>query len=161
MSFDPLTAAFELGKVAIEKIWPDPAKRAEELLKLEKLKQDGQLAELNAHVQLMVGQISINAEEAKHPNWFIAGWRPGVGWVGVISLFFMYIPKAIVMTGFWCYQVYLTLSAEVGIIVPSLPMFPDLGTGDIIGLLLSILGVGAMRSYEKKIGVETKGVSNG
>lgn len=27
MSFDPLSALFDLGKVAIEKIWPDPSDR--------------------------------------------------------------------------------------------------------------------------------------
>jgi len=102
------------------------------------------------------GQMKINEEEAKNPNLFVAGWRPAVGWVGVTSLFFMYVPKAIVMTGFWCYQVYLTFSSEVGVKVPSLPLFPDLGTGDIIGLLVSILGVGAMRSWDKKNNVDTK-----
>jgi len=105
---------------------------------------------------LLEGQIAINKEEAKNPNIFVAGWRPAVGWVGVISLFFMYVPKAIVMTGFWCYQVYLTFTSETGVIIPNLPVFPDLGTGDIVGLLLSILGIGAMRSYDKKNKVDTK-----
>lgn len=41
MSFDPLSALFDLGKSAINKIWPDPIKRAEELRKLEKMKQSG------------------------------------------------------------------------------------------------------------------------
>ncbi len=31
MAIDPATALFELGKTAIEKIWPDPSKRAEDL----------------------------------------------------------------------------------------------------------------------------------
>lgn len=155
MSFDPLTAAFDLGKIAIEKLWPDPTKQADELLKLSTLKQNGNLAQLNAHVQLMMGQLEINKEEAKSHNIFIAGWRPMVGWVGAISLALMYIPKAIVITVFWCYQVYLTLHSP-GVIVPGLPPFPDLGTGDIIGLLMSILGVGAMRSWDKKNGTDTK-----
>ena len=60
MSFDPLSAAFDLGKTAIEKIWPDPRKRAAELRKLEELRQNGDLAHLNAHVQLMVGQLEVN-----------------------------------------------------------------------------------------------------
>ena len=158
MSFDPLSAAFDLGKTAIERIWPDPIKRAEEVRKLEEMRQKGDLAELNAHVQLMLGQININVEEAKHKSIFVAGWRPAVGWVGVISLFFMYVPKAIVMTGFWVWQAYLTLNPVEGVILPELPVFPDLGTGDIIGLLLAILGVGSMRSYDKKNGTQTDSI---
>jgi len=158
MSFDPLTAAFDLGKIAIEKIWPDPTKQAEELLKLETLKQTGDLAQLNAHVQLMVGQLEINREEAKNPSWFVSGWRPAVGWVGVISLFVMYVPKALVMTGFWCYQVYLTFSVEAGVIIPALPVFPDLGVGDVIALLGSMLGMAILRSRDKEKGVDTKNI---
>lgn len=129
----------------------------------EKIKDPLELAKLDLQLQelqnkLTNGQLLINMEEAKHPSWFVAGWRPAVGWVGVMSLFFMYIPKAIVMTGFWCYQVYLTLTAEVGGSIPNLPIFPDLGTGDILGLLFSILGVGAMRSFDKAKGIDTKGV---
>jgi len=155
MSFDPLTAAFDLGKIAIEKLFPDPAQKAKAILELETMKQNGDLAQLNAHVQLMVGQLAINQEEAKHPHIFVSGWRPAVGWTGAISLFVMYVPKAIVMTGFWCYQAYVTISSGGAV----LPIFPDLGAMDIIGLLGSILGVGAMRSFDKSKGVDTKGVS--
>lgn len=136
---------------------------AREAITGEKIKDPLEIAKIDLQLQelqnkLINGQLLINMEEAKHPSWFVAGWRPAVGWVGVMSLFFMYVPKAIVMTGFWCYQVYLTLTAEAGVVIPKLPMFPDLGTGDIIGLLLSILGVGAMRSFDKSKGVDTKGV---
>lgn len=106
------------------------------------------------------GQLAINKEEATNPNLFVSGWRPAVGWVGVTSLFFMYVPKAIVMTSFWCYNVYLTLTAPVGTVIPALPIFPDLGTGEIIGLLMSILGVGVMRSWDKKNGTDTKVIGN-
>jgi hypothetical protein len=37
-----------------------------------------------------------------------------------------------------------------------LPVFPDLGVSDIIGLLMSMLGVAAMRSYDKKNGIDSK-----
>jgi hypothetical protein len=86
MSFDPLTAAFEIGKTAIEKIWPDPTKRAEELRKLEQLRQDGDIQRLNAHVKLMLAQANINLEDAKRGGVFQAGWRPAIGWVGAVSL---------------------------------------------------------------------------
>ena len=80
MDINPLSALFDIGKIAIEKIWPDPAKQAEQLFKLEELKQKGDLAELNAHVQSLTGQLEINKTEAAHASIFVAGWRPFVGW---------------------------------------------------------------------------------
>ena len=91
-SFDPLSALFDLGKTAIEKIWPDPSKRAEELFKLEKLKQDGNLAALQAEVSLMLGQIEINKAEAQHPSVFVAGARPAVMWIGAFGLAYAAVP---------------------------------------------------------------------
>ena len=157
MSFDPFTAAFELGKTAIEKIWPDETKRAEEMRKLEELRQNGNLAELNAHVQLMAKQADINLADAKSGSWFQAGWRPAIGWVGAISLALMYIPKAIVMTFIWTWQCYSMLHGTSDLSSIKLPEFPDLGVSDVIGLLMSMLGVAAMRSYDKTKGIDTKG----
>ncbi len=134
---------------------------AREAITGEKIKDPAELAKLDLqlkqlHSKLMQGQMKINEEEAKHPSLFVAGWRPAVGWVGVITLFFMYVPKAIVMTLVWCYTVYLTYHPEIIATVPEIPKFPDMGSGDILGLLLSILGVGAMRSFDKKNKVDTK-----
>jgi hypothetical protein len=156
MTFDPLTAAFDLGKIAIEKLFPDPTKRAEEMRKLEEMRQNGDLAKLNAHVQLMLKQADINLADAKSGKLFQSGWRPAIGWVGALSLGLMYIPKALVMTGIWTWQCYSALHGSVNASDIVLPMFPDLGVTDIIGLLMSMLGVAAMRSYDKKIGTDTK-----
>ncbi len=86
MSFDPISALFDLGKSAIDKIWPDPIKRAEELRKLEEMKQRGDLEELNAQVKLLTGQMEVNKIEASSKNVFVAGWRPFVGWVCGLGL---------------------------------------------------------------------------
>ena len=86
MSFDPISAALDIGKMAISRIWPDPVQQAAEERKLLELSQSGNLAELNAHVQLLVGQMQINAKEAEHKSVFVAGWRPFIGWVGGFAL---------------------------------------------------------------------------
>ena len=156
MSFDPLTAAFDLGKIAIEKLFPDKTKRAEEMRKLESMRQDGDLAKLNAHVQLMLKQAEINLADAKSGKWYQAGWRPAIGWVGALSLGLMYIPKALVMTVIWTWQCIAVLNNSVDVATVTLPVFPDLGVTDIIGLLMSMLGVAALRSHDKKIGTDTK-----
>jgi len=57
----------------------DPNKRAEIELKLRELEQ-----------ALNMGQIEINKVEATNPNWFVAGWRPFIGWTGGFALAYIY-----------------------------------------------------------------------
>lgn len=141
MSIDPLTAIFELGKTAIEKIWPDPSKRAEELLKLEQLKQQGDLAKLQAEVSLMLGQIEINKVEAQHPSVFVAGWRPAVGWVGAGAFAYSTIIEPLM-------RFVATLYGYAG-------EFPKLDDNLTMQILFGLLGLGALRSYEKSKEVQT------
>lgn len=140
-SFDPLTAIFELGKTAIDKIWPDPSKRAEELFKLEKLYQDGDLAKLQANVSLMLGQIEINKVEAQHPSVFVAGWRPAVGWVGAGAFAYSTIIEPLM-------RFAATLYGYAG-------EFPKLDDNLTMQILFGLLGLGALRSYEKSKEVQT------
>ena len=156
MSFDPLSAAFDLGKTAIEKIWPDPNKRSEQMRMLEQLRQDGDIAKLSEHVKLMLAQSEINLSDSKSSSWFQSGWRPAIGWVGAVSLALMYIPKAIVMTVIWTWQCVVIMKSNTDIYQIQIPVFPDLGVSDIIGLLMSMLGVAAMRSYDKKNKIDTR-----
>lgn len=142
-SFDPLTAIFELGKTAIEKIWPDPSKRAEELFKLEQLKQSGDLALLKAQVDLLLGQIEVNKIEAASSSIFVAGWRPFAGWVGGVS--FAYASIIEPMARF---------VSTVGFDYAG--KFPDINTDLTIQVLLGMLGLGLMRSFDKKQGTDTK-----
>lgn len=156
MAVDPFTAALELGESVINRIWPDANKRAEEMRKLKELAQKGDLAELNAKVALLMKQAEINLADAKSGSKFQAWWRPAVGWVCVVSLFCMYVPKAVVLTYMWIYQAFTILERWDGTGNLILPMFPDLGATDIIGLLGSLLGVAAMRSWDKMKGTDSK-----
>lgn len=106
---------------------------------------------------LQQGQIDVNKIEAAHPSRLVAGWRPAAGWVCAISLALAFMPKAIVITGIWTYQAVLIVAAWNGTgAPPTVPVFPDLGTTDLIGLLASLLGLGGMRSWEKARKVDTK-----
>lgn len=142
MSLDPLTAIFELGKTAIEKIWPDPSKRAEELFKLEQLKQQGDLAKLQAEVSLMLGQIEINKVEAQHPSVFVAGARPAVMWIGAFGLAYAAVIEPIAR---FAARVVFDYAGE----------FPALDTTITMQVLFGILGLGAYRTYEKTKEVQT------
>ncbi len=124
---------FKFGTAILERIFPDPNRRAEAALELEKLRQSGELAELASETDIAKGQIEINVEEAKHQNIFVAGWRPFIGWVCGGSLAFHFMVRPI--------------AAVFGATVPSLDI------GDLIAILIPLLGLGGMRTYEKLRGV--------
>lgn len=143
MSFDPLSAAFDLGKTAIEKIWPDANKRAEELRKLEELRVSGDLAVLNAHVQLMLAQIKVNETEANHKSVFVAGARPFITWMCGVSLGLSYLVPLVLE-----WVVYFRCESEC--VVPA-----RLDTSELIPILLGLLGLGTMRSFDKMKNTQT------
>lgn len=93
------------------------------------------------HAQdLAKGQLEVNKTEAAHKSLFVAGWRPAVGWTCCLGMAsnFLVIP----MTNF---ALALTGSAIV---------VPLLDTGEMMPVLMGMLGLGAMRTYEKKQGVQ-------
>ena len=146
----------QAGKTLIQHYFPDPAQQAEYTLKLEKLAQEGNIKELELFISNLNKQAEINLADAKSGNWFQAGWRPAIGWVGALSLALMYIPKAIVMTVIWTWQCIEIIQTNTNIYQIQFPMFPDLGVSDIVGLITSMLGIAAMRSYDKRKGTDTK-----
>ncbi|MBL4940961.1 MAG: holin family protein [Colwellia sp.] len=151
MSFDPLSAIFELGKSAVERIWPDPIRRAEELRKLEELRLRGDAAELDAHVKLIMGQLQVNAAEASHKSIFVAGWRPFIGWVGGAAMAYQFVVYPIMI---WIWAIL-----QVKEIVPKeLDPPPVLETGALFSIVTGMLGLGAMRSIDKSKGTDTKKV---
>lgn len=128
MSFPILEAFGFVGKV-LDKIIPDPQAKAQAQLELAKLHQSGELAQLTAETKLAEGQLAINAEEAKNSNIFVSGWRPGAGWVCVIALFYQFLLRP-------------------GLITFGKPA-PDLAMGDLLTILLGMLGLGGLRTAEK------------
>jgi len=151
MNINPLTPIFELGQSIIERIWPDANTRAIEMRKLEELRQSGSLAELQAHVTLMAGQLKVNEAEASHSSIFVAGWRPFIGWVGGFSLAYAGILHPLLG---W---LWVTLQA-VGWI-PLTLVAPPLVASAILGTIVTgMLGIGSMRSYDKTKGTNTRSI---
>ena len=90
-------------------------------------------------------QAQANIEAAKNTNWFVAGGRPSLLWICAIALFYNWIIKDFIVIGI------VTLSDRATEIVP---LLPTIDGNEVTGLVLALLGLGAMRTYEK-----TKGVS--
>jgi hypothetical protein len=90
-------------------------------------------------------QAAINMEEAKHRSLFVAGWRPFIGWVCGVGLCWNWILKPIA-------TFVIAILVAKGVMFP-IGELPTLGAGEIVGLVMSMLGLGALRSYEKKAGL--------
>ncbi|AUR95509.1 holin [Vibrio phage 1.208.B._10N.222.52.A7] len=134
-----LTSIFSLGETVINKIWPDENKRAEEMRKLEALRQTGDLAQLEAHVKLMVGQMEVNKAEAAHRSIFVAGWRPAIGWICAVAIGWNFIGYPI--------------AEMVNAFLENPAVLPEIATDNLFELVLGMLGLGGLRTYEKKRGL--------
>jgi len=91
--------------------------------------------------ELAKGQLEVNRAEAAHKSLFVAGWRPFVGWTCGIALAWHFVGQPLVVFG-------LALS---GASTPELPTFE---MESLLTVLLGMLGLGGLRTFEK-----TKGVS--
>lgn len=90
---------------------------------------------------LAMAQIELNKVEASNNNLFVSGWRPAVGWVCVASFFYAVIGNDLLNYAFTLLSMFTN---------KALPVFPEPDTVMTMELLLVLLGVGAMRSYDKK-----------
>lgn len=86
-------------------------------------------------------QMAVNAQEAQHRSLFVAGWRPFIGWVCGAALAWEYIGAplaqwALTMAG-------LELQYPV----------PHIVSDNLLELVLAMLGMAGLRSFEKRTGV--------
>lgn len=133
-------AVFDFASKVIDKIFPDPEKKAAAQLELLKLQQTGELAQLAAVTDLAKGQLSVNQAEAGNQSLFVSGWRPFVGWVCGAGLAYSAILEPVAR---------FIASVKFGYT----GTFPPIDTTITMQILMGMLGLGAMRSYDKKNGV--------
>ena len=142
MALDPVSAALDVGGKLIDRMWPDPGQAAAAKLELAKLQQSGELAQLTAETDLAKGQLQINANEAASGSIFASGWRPAIGWVCAAALAYQYVGSPI---GVW-------LASALGHPIPPPPKLDD----SLWQLMLGMLGMGGLRTFEKVKGVAAK-----
>lgn len=124
----------------LDKILPDPKAAADAKLKVMELAQAGELAQLNADVQLATGQMEINKVEAASADPFTSRARPFIMWVCGFALLYASILEPIIrfvaMVGFKYTGTFPVINSEI-----------------TLQLLFALLGLGAYRSIEKVKGV--------
>ena len=93
------------------------------------------MAERHAQ-ELSKGQLEINKAEAQHRNIFVAGWRPFIGWTCGVALAWHFVISPFVIFG----------ASMAGFELPDLPEF-DMGS--LMTVLMGMLGLGGLRTFEK------------
>ena len=112
---------------------------------LDKFVEDKDLkTKLNAElktqlISLDLAQAQANIEQAKHPSLFVSGARPAIMWVCFFALGWQFILAPISSWGLAIWYPVITL--------------PVLDTQSLMTLMLSLLGLGGMRTAEKWKGV--------
>lgn len=125
----------------INKVIPDPVAKAEAQLKILQMQQNGEFKQIDAEVQIALGQVEINKVEAASDSLFKSGWRPAVGWTCAAAFAAKFIggPTLFVLAQF----------------IPEMKpiVLPPIDMTEMLPLLLGMLGLGGLRSWDKKNGV--------
>jgi hypothetical protein len=118
----------------IDKVIPDPGARDAMKLELLRMEQAKGLKQLETDLATMQAQAGINLADAQSGNLLQYGWRPSVGWVCSAGLAYEFVGRP--------------LLAWVGGFAGAAPP-PSLELGELVTLLLALLGLGGYRTVEK------------
>ena len=113
----------------------------EERLEYEIKKQQLQLKRKEIEAAILEKVHETNIAEAKTGNWFIAGWRPFIGWIGGFALGYQFILAPFLHSLFKVFDLNFEL--------------PQIDWGILFNIILAMLGMAGLRTFEK-----TKGVQN-
>jgi len=130
MGIPLIDTLLDVVKGPLDKLIPDKGKKAEfrHALEMEILKTG-------------LAQMEVNKAEAQHNSVFVAGWRPFIGWVCGSALAWHFMGADILN---WLRLAFL----------PEMPAPPTLGGSEtLVTVLLSMLGLGGLRTVEKIKGV--------
>jgi hypothetical protein len=116
----------------IDRLIPDRAAAERAKLEIE--------AQLVASAnEAALAQVEVNKIEAGHNSVFVAGWRPSIGWVCAAGLAWAFVLAPVAS---WALVVSGT-KAEL----------PDIQTDYLLELVVAMLGMGGLRTFEKMRGV--------
>lgn len=123
----------------VNKLIPDPAAKAQMQLEVAQLAQQTEFKELDNQLATTAQQTDTNKVEAASTSLFVAGWRPFIGWICGSTLAYTYIGSSLIDV----------IAVAIGHPL-NLPK-PDMS--EMMPILLGMLGLGGMRTYEKVNGI--------
>jgi hypothetical protein len=117
----------------VDKFIPDKSAR-------DKAEQDLRIEFIQLEKTQLQGQLEINKVEASNSNVFVSGWRPAIGWICGFAYSWSFVLQPMFS---WVY-VIITHNPS-----PAL----ELNLSDLSFVLMAMLGIGGMRTYEKMKGI--------
>ena len=116
----------------LDRFFPDKEKAEQAKREIE--------SQLTEHlVNIDLAQLEVNKAEAKSRNVFIAGWRPFIGWTCGLALCWTYILQPVAQF----------VLAQTGHLID----LPGLDMRTMMPVLLGMLGLGGLRTWEKHKGL--------
>jgi hypothetical protein len=117
-----------LANSILDRVLPDKAANDAAKIELAKMQLSG---DLNA----IAGQIETNKVEAASTSTFVAGWRPFIGWTCGCAIAYEMIIRPLLTFTVGCFGGHFVA--------------PDIQTQDLIGLVVTMLGMGTLRTVDK------------
>ena len=90
--------------------------------------------------ELAVAQIEVNKAEAASGSIFKGGWRPFIGWVCGSAFAYHFVLQPVI--------VFVVLAVGV-----DLPPLPEFDMASLMTVMMGMLGLGGLRTYEKQKGI--------
>lgn len=126
---DAITAGSNLIKTIVDKIAPDANIEEQGKITLA-------LTEMQNQYAMILSQVDVNKTEAASSSIFVSGWRPFVGWMCGVGLAYASIIEP------FARFIAVVIFGYTG-------TFPVLSTEITLQILLGMLGLGGMRSFDK------------
>ena len=114
-------------------------KIVDELYTSEDERNQAKITVEKMQARLKEKQLDINLSESKSRSLFVAGWRPCLGWVGSLSVAYVYLLQPILNMILQLFDVHID--------------WVVLDLGQLMPLILGMLGLGGLRTFEKSKGV--------
>ena len=126
-----------IGPVAnlIDELFTSDEERLDKQAALERLRQIPGIA-----------QVTLNTTEAAHRSIWVAGWRPFIGWTCGSALCYHFILQPLLQYGIHVASAWVPELRDIADL-------PTLDTGPLFTLVMGMLGLGGLRTYEKKAGL--------
>lgn len=103
---------------------------------------------ISAESSMAIAQIELNKIDAASSDSFRGNWRPAIGWVCVLGLFYQLIFQPLFP---WSLDTVLLLTNSKMV---SLPAMPKLDDTTLFSLISGLLGIGGFRTFEKVRGLK-------
>jgi hypothetical protein len=126
-----ITPVLEIGRTLIDRFFPDKEQARKAEAEFLVMAAEGELKKT-------IAQLEINAREAAHPSIWVSGWRPFFGWIGGLGFAYATIG----------WHVLAWYSSRNGWPAP-----PAIDTEILMIVITGMLGIGGLRTYEKRQGV--------